>query len=55
MRRLEPKMLRFCKSVSCTDLKGLECSLDECKYSDKAAAVEQLHKGLQEVKHGGNS
>ncbi len=47
---MDSKQMRFCLSIRCTELKGRECGLKECKHPDKDQAIAERR---QEVAHGG--
>ena len=50
--KLDSRKVRFCKSISCEDLQGIECKAKQCKHSDIAKALEER---LGEVKNGRNA
>ena len=47
---MDKKQLRFCKSINCKNLDGLECEVKECEHIDREKAVEEFR---QAVKDGG--
>lgn len=53
--KLQSIKLRFCRSIACDKLKGLECEVDECEHPDRLTAVRERQKKLKEVKHGGSA
>ena len=49
---MESRKLRVCMSISCVELDGAECKLDECEHSDLKKELDDRRKKLLEVKLG---
>jgi len=52
---LDAKKARFCMSISCNELQGMECKAKQCKNPDISKALDKRREQLLEVKNGRNA
>lgn len=47
--KIDARQIRFCRSIACDKLKGLECQVDNCEQPDREKAIAERLAKLKEV------
>ena len=53
---MDTRQYRYCRSIACTNLDGLDCKIADCSKKDKSKAIKDRIEKLKDekgVKHGG--